>query len=161
MNRLRYAFAKYRPYAMALAFFLLIFVIWGLGVRWGFSALDSLLVGILVFLVASALYLLLLYRGAGEKRDVESLLVQHADEAVLGAAPEDREEVSLLRERLLQALERMKKTPGGKGRRRDLLYRLPWYLVIGQPAAGKSTRSEEHTSELQSRPHLVCRLLLE
>src|SRR3989442_11443474 len=23
------------------------------------------------------------------------------------------------------------------------------------------TRSEEHTSELQSRPHLVCRLLLE
>src|SRR3989442_5976663 len=27
--------------------------------------------------------------------------------------------------------------------------------VIGRP------RSEEHTSELQSRPHLVCRLLLE
>src|SRR3989442_5985688 len=25
----------------------------------------------------------------------------------------------------------------------------------------KMTRSEEHTSELQSRPHLVCRLLLE
>src|SRR5690554_7047817 len=26
---------------------------------------------------------------------------------------------------------------------------------------GFNTRSEEHTSELQSRPHLVCRLLLE
>src|SRR3989442_6879211 len=26
---------------------------------------------------------------------------------------------------------------------------------------GFSSRSEEHTSELQSRPHLVCRLLLE
>src|SRR5690554_6996846 len=26
---------------------------------------------------------------------------------------------------------------------------------------GEVTRSEEHTSELQSRPHLVCRLLLE
>src|SRR5690554_7125393 len=26
---------------------------------------------------------------------------------------------------------------------------------------GQQTRSEEHTSELQSRPHLVCRLLLE
>src|SRR5690554_7137406 len=26
---------------------------------------------------------------------------------------------------------------------------------------GKEQRSEEHTSELQSRPHLVCRLLLE
>src|SRR3989442_10760189 len=30
-----------------------------------------------------------------------------------------------------------------------------WYFYTG------STRSEEHTSELQSRPHLVCRLLLE
>src|SRR5690554_7346475 len=29
------------------------------------------------------------------------------------------------------------------------------------PAGTPSTRSEEHTSELQSRPHLVCRLLLE
>src|SRR5436305_4226837 len=27
--------------------------------------------------------------------------------------------------------------------------------------AFRRTRSEEHTSELQSRPHLVCRLLLE
>src|SRR5215813_14385145 len=27
--------------------------------------------------------------------------------------------------------------------------------------AGGRPRSEEHTSELQSRPHLVCRLLLE
>src|SRR5690554_7588983 len=27
--------------------------------------------------------------------------------------------------------------------------------------AGGRIRSEEHTSELQSRPHLVCRLLLE
>src|SRR5690554_7583718 len=30
----------------------------------------------------------------------------------------------------------------------------------GEPTPG-SQRSEEHTSELQSRPHLVCRLLLE
>src|SRR3989442_4441078 len=28
-------------------------------------------------------------------------------------------------------------------------------------AEGPASRSEEHTSELQSRPHLVCRLLLE
>src|SRR3989442_5530901 len=34
----------------------------------------------------------------------------------------------------------------------------------GGPALGRrsrAARSEEHTSELQSRPHLVCRLLLE
>src|SRR5690554_7341238 len=32
---------------------------------------------------------------------------------------------------------------------------------VEELAAGLLTRSEEHTSELQSRPHLVCRLLLE
>src|SRR5690554_7781945 len=30
-----------------------------------------------------------------------------------------------------------------------------------EPAGKTNIRSEEHTSELQSRPHLVCRLLLE
>src|SRR5436305_11808814 len=33
------------------------------------------------------------------------------------------------------------------------------YLI--QPGYAGRRRSEEHTSELQSRPHLVCRLLLE
>src|SRR2546422_7768003 len=34
-------------------------------------------------------------------------------------------------------------------------------LFVGEPGLGRSSRSEEHTSELQSRLHLVCRLLLE
>src|SRR3989442_9410112 len=34
-------------------------------------------------------------------------------------------------------------------------------LGANGPAALERKRSEEHTSELQSRPHLVCRLLLE
>src|SRR5690625_6246084 len=33
--------------------------------------------------------------------------------------------------------------------------------TVGEIAAAASVRSEEHTSELQSRGHLVCRLLLE
>src|SRR5436305_10850342 len=33
--------------------------------------------------------------------------------------------------------------------------------VCGSTQTLLATRSEEHTSELQSRPHLVCRLLLE
>src|SRR5436309_14489332 len=34
-------------------------------------------------------------------------------------------------------------------------------VAIGRCAVGQSRRSEEHTSELQSRENLVCRLLLE
>src|SRR5436305_11958985 len=37
---------------------------------------------------------------------------------------------------------------------------LPAPAQLGDPL-GEPVRSEEHTSELQSRPHLVCRLLLE
>src|SRR5690606_40692542 len=33
--------------------------------------------------------------------------------------------------------------------------------AAAHPAVGTSARSEEHTSELQSRENLVCRLLLE
>src|SRR5437870_9377353 len=33
--------------------------------------------------------------------------------------------------------------------------------IVGRSAGAASLRSEEHTSELQSRGHLVCRLLLE
>src|SRR5207253_6900246 len=41
--------------------------------------------------------------------------------------------------------------------------RVEFEIVQGQkgPQASDVTRSEEHTSELQSRGHLVCRLLLE
>src|SRR5690625_851075 len=35
------------------------------------------------------------------------------------------------------------------------------YVRTQQRGGGKQQRSEEHTSELQSRGHLVCRLLLE
>src|SRR5690606_41795800 len=34
-------------------------------------------------------------------------------------------------------------------------------LILGFVRAGSISRSEEHTSELQSRENLVCRLLLE
>src|SRR3989442_9193026 len=46
-------------------------------------------------------------------------------------------------------------------RRRDLEYVVGRHREEGRGAATGVVRSEEHTSELQSRPHLVCRLLLE
>src|SRR5436305_10478522 len=35
------------------------------------------------------------------------------------------------------------------------------HVLVPVALVPQSPRSEEHTSELQSRPHLVCRLLLE
>src|SRR3712207_7501320 len=46
----------------------------------------------------------------------------------------------------------------------DRPYEAPWYVNVQtrfRPTLVTSARSEEHTSELQSRQYLVCRLLLE
>src|SRR5690554_7219145 len=45
---------------------------------------------------------------------------------------------------------------------RHLINRLVAFFATGDSIVSNNlVRSEEHTSELQSRPHLVCRLLLE
>src|SRR5439155_20715453 len=49
---------------------------------------------------------------------------------------------------------------GDRGGRHDRRPK-PWWRVVAQQPRAARMRSEEHTSELQSRGHLVCRLLLE
>src|SRR2546422_5420114 len=46
-------------------------------------------------------------------------------------------------------------------RSRELVGHVAVHAVHDRPRANQERRSEEHTSELQSRLHLVCRLLLE
>src|SRR2546429_5032816 len=55
------------------------------------------------------------------------------------------------------------RSPGGLGTGRNGESRLPLGSDLGLwfPESEAEVRSEEHTSELQSRLHLVCRLLLE
>src|SRR3712207_7006744 len=50
--------------------------------------------------------------------------------------------------------------PTGKDLYRDGIY-AKLVRVLQMPGRGENVRSEEHTSELQSRQYLVCRLLLE
>src|SRR5690625_7037361 len=51
-------------------------------------------------------------------------------------------------------------TPGCTNEAKDFEAKLAEFEQLGVKVIGAS-RSEEHTSELQSRGHLVCRLLLE
>src|SRR3989442_11006506 len=50
---------------------------------------------------------------------------------------------------------------GWMGGAAGILRESPVPCPSGTGGRGRAERSEEHTSELQSRPHLVCRLLLE
>src|SRR2546422_4863748 len=49
----------------------------------------------------------------------------------------------------------------GEGAGREALERILSLMAQAQKITPRTQRSEEHTSELQSRLHLVCRLLLE
>src|SRR5437870_10471508 len=50
---------------------------------------------------------------------------------------------------------------GTHHRRQSVVFHYPEPSGIHRHFVASDTRSEEHTSELQSRGHLVCRLLLE
>src|SRR6188768_413860 len=54
----------------------------------------------------------------------------------VGAAGKDESDAVVLKDKMKDALATLKKAGGGK---RDFLYDLPWYLIIGPPGAGKTT----------------------
>lgn len=134
---------RYQQYVLGAAFFVSIFVVWLGGVLCGFTSVSSLLCGVLLFFMLSAGYAYLLFRGASRHYDLETLLREDADQAVLNADAQNRSEASLLRDRLLHSIERLRaQAPNGKNVK-DALYQLPWYLVIGEPASGKSTMIDQ------------------
>lgn len=49
------------------------------------------------------------------------------------------EEVDILKERLSQAISELKNSKMGKSGKSSYLYQLPWYIIIGPPASGKTT----------------------
>lgn len=72
-------------------------------------------------------------------RGLEAALELEAANAQKAASRENKVEVNLLRERLLDAVKTIKTSKLGETTGAAALYELPWYMVIGNPAAGKST----------------------
>jgi type VI secretion system protein ImpL len=77
-------------------------------------------------------------RKAGQQ--LEAAMDAEADRAIK-AAPnkESRAEMVAVRERMLEAVKTIKTSKLGQTSGSAALYELPWYAVIGNPAAGKST----------------------
>ncbi|HRH16570.1 MAG TPA: type VI secretion system membrane subunit TssM [Aquabacterium sp.] len=76
-------------------------------------------------------------RRAGQA--LEQAMAEQTDKAVQAAPKERRDEVAALRERMNEAVSLIKGSRLGQTTGSAALYELPWYVVIGNPAAGKSS----------------------
>lgn len=131
---------RHAKVASAIGFLILIALVWFLGEWMGLVTVESRLGWILCIMllwVGSLLVGQMLARRAGGL--IEKMLRQQADDAVIHAGSDKRAEVTLLRQRLLSAIDTLKKSKLGSASGKAALYELPWYMIIGHPAAGKST----------------------
>lgn len=100
---------------------------------WAAIALAALLlVALLVWLVRR-----LLARRAAKRLD--AMVQDQADKAVAAAQPAQRADTEALRTRMMEAVKAIKSSRIGVLKGKAALYELPWYVIIGNPAAGKST----------------------
>ncbi|WP_230370613.1 type VI secretion system membrane subunit TssM [Paludibacterium denitrificans] len=118
----------------------MIALIWFVGPWLGLAELDARLgwiVGVMLFWILTLLLGQLFARRAGGL--LEKMLRKQADDAVIGADTSKRAEVTQLRQKLLAAVDTLKKSKLGVSSGSAALYELPWYMIIGHPAAGKSS----------------------
>ncbi len=88
--------------------------------------------------VVAVWVLVLVLRWLAERRRAQAIengIMQQAQTGLDQAAPAHRAQIEELQEKLTHALAQLKQGPGGK----KALYTLPWYMIIGPPAIGKTT----------------------
>ncbi len=73
------------------------------------------------------------------EQQLEAALDADAARALQAAAPDKKDEVQAVRERMAEAVKLIKTSKLGETSGSAALYELPWYAVIGNPAAGKSS----------------------
>jgi type VI secretion system protein ImpL len=123
-----------------IGFLILIALIWFVGPFAGLRTVEARFAWIFCVMLLWVITLMigraLTDRAGGV---LEKFLRRQADDAVMGASPEKRTEVARLRQRMLSAIDTLKNSNLGKARGKAALYELPWYMIIGHPAAGKSS----------------------
>ncbi|WP_035372967.1 type VI secretion system membrane subunit TssM [Pseudoduganella violaceinigra] len=126
----RTAFLIYGWFAFA-AFLLLAAVLLDLPYTLAFAVLGcALLLGVMVWAWRR-------YRARRAAGQLGTMLEQQT--APAKAEPAPRHETEALRKRMLDAIETIKTSKLGLRSGSAALYELPWYMIIGNPAAGKST----------------------
>ncbi|WP_284618502.1 type VI secretion system membrane subunit TssM [Aquabacterium humicola] len=90
-------------------------------------------------LIALVAWLVKRVRAHRAARRLQEAIEDDAEQATLTIRAEDRVPAEALRDRLLSAVRTIRSSRLGQLSGAAALYELPWYMVIGNPAAGKSS----------------------
>lgn len=137
MNRLRYWLTDSRTLAViGIAIVACVFVL-------GRNTLKMIAFWVGIALVALLIVLVVLWflRRMHARRSSEQLgdaLLKPSGSGSAGGSKKNAD-VDALRERLQEAVKAIKTSRLGQTKGTEALYELPWYMIIGNPAAGKST----------------------
>ncbi|MGY0651029.1 type VI secretion system membrane subunit TssM [Luteimonas sp. A537] len=138
MSRLRYFLTDYRTITalgLLLAGATLFLGVDGMK-QVGFWLLVAGVVITLVWLLVWGIRRIRTRRAANK---LDDMMRDQADTALAHAKPASRADTEVLREKMLEAVKAIKTSRLGQARGTAALYELPWYVIIGNPAAGKST----------------------
>lgn len=123
-----------------IGFLILITLIWFVGPFAGLRAVETRFAWIFCVMLLWVFTLMIGRALANRAGSVlEKFLRRQADDAVVDASSDKRTEIARLRVRMLSAIDTLKNSNIGKVRGKAVLYELPWYMIIGHTAAGKSS----------------------
>ncbi len=94
---------------------------------------------ILVLVVWGIVWLVRHRRAQKSAESLGSMLEKQGEQAKQAAGNESKAEISALQTRMHEAVKTIKGSKLGQMSGAAALYELPWYMTIGNPAAGKST----------------------
>ncbi|TCS39468.1 type VI secretion system protein ImpL [Paucimonas lemoignei] len=138
MNRLFSLFRDAR-FASAVGLLFILVAIYVIGTTFDMRS-EWLYIGWTMAITAWIAYLLIRWfvaRRAGKA--MESMFATQVEDAVKLAPTDKKQEIDILKKRLLEAVHTIKNSKLGQRTGSAALYEMPWYIVIGNPAAGKST----------------------
>ena len=119
---------------LALAGFLFLGVqFFEIAVKW---IIGIVLVGMLIW---GAVWFYKRWQARKSSEQLGNMLESQADIAAAKAQSSRRGEIDFIRKRMVDAIDTIKSSKLGITSGSSALYELPWYMIIGNPAAGKSS----------------------
>jgi type VI secretion system protein ImpL len=127
---------------LAIAAVLLGAACWALVLALAWPVWIAILVSLTLLCIVSVVVAFRVLRarrhGAGLERELMRQATKQADQA----RPERRQEILALQQQMAEAIRSLQRSKlGGRGGK-AALYALPWYVILGPPAAGKTTALE-------------------